>query len=137
MRDKDRERRRAGTLDPTFIDAGLELPRDDLLELRVGGSLRSSEIFQFLKVLDQLASPLLTESGKLLFQTFLRSVEPYIDTSGLLGNPDDIETSGLMAFAAVNKAHLIKGRNSTNLRCRWPIVPGAARSSSHRIFRSS
>ena len=110
MRDKDREQRRAGTLDPSFVDAGLELPRDDLLKLAweaISDPVRSS---QFLKVLDQLVSPLLSENGSLFFQTFLRSVEPYIDTSGLLGNPEDIETSGLVAFAAVKKAHLIKGR---------------------------
>jgi hypothetical protein len=109
--DKDRERRRAGTLDSAFIDAGFELPRDDLLRLvweAISDPARSS---QFLEVLDQLVSPLLSESGKMFFQNFLRSVEPYIDTSGLLGNPDEIETSGLVAIAAVNKACLIKGRS--------------------------
>ena len=110
MREKDRERRRAGTLDPAFIDAGFELPRDDLLGLAweaISDPVRSS---QFLKTLEQLVSPLLSESGKGVFQIFLKSVEPYIDTSGLLGNPDEIEKSGLEAFAAVNKEHLIKGR---------------------------
>ena len=87
MRDKDRERRRAGTLDPAFIDAGFDLPCDDLLRTRKGGDLRSSESSQFLQMLDQLVSPLLSESGKAVFQTFLKSVKPYVDTSGLLGNP--------------------------------------------------
>jgi hypothetical protein len=110
VRDKDRERRRAGTLDPAFIDAGFELPRDDLLRLvweAISDPVRSS---QFLQMLDQLVSPLLSESGKGVFQIFLKSVEPYIDTSGLFGNPDEIEKSSLEAFAAVNKEHLTKGR---------------------------
>jgi hypothetical protein len=110
VRDKDRERRRAGTLDPAFIDAGFELPRDDLLGLvweAISDPVRSS---QFLQTPDQLVSPLLSESGKGVFQIFLRSVEPYVDTSGLLGNPDEIEKSGLGAFAAVNREHLVKGR---------------------------
>ncbi len=109
-RNKDLERRRVGTLDPAFAEAGFELPRDDLLKLvweAISDPVRSS---QFLKMLDQLVSPLLSESGKIFFQTFLRSLEPYIDTSGLLGNSDEIETSGLAALAAANKAHLIKGR---------------------------
>ena len=108
--DKERERRRAGALDPAFIDAGFELPRDDLLRLvweAISDPVRSS---QFLQMLDQLASPFLSESGQRVFQTFLKSVEPYIDTSGLLGNPDEIEKSGLQALAAVNKEHLTKGR---------------------------
>jgi hypothetical protein len=110
VRDKDRERRRAGTLDPAFTDAGFELPRDDLLRLvweAISDPVRAS---QFLKMLDQLVSPLLSEGGKIFFQTSLGSLEPYIDTSGLLGNPDEIEKSGLEAFAAVNKEHLAKGR---------------------------
>jgi hypothetical protein len=32
--EKERERRRAGPLDPAFVDAGMELPRDDLLKSR-------------------------------------------------------------------------------------------------------
>jgi hypothetical protein len=67
VRDKDRERRRAGTLDPAFIDAGFELPRDDLLRLAweaISDPVRSSRFFQ---MLDHLVSPLLSEGGQGFF----------------------------------------------------------------------
>jgi hypothetical protein len=109
-REKERERRIAGPLDPTFVDAGLELPRDDLLRViweAVSDPVGSS---QFLKLLDQLVPPFLSERGKSVFEPFLRGVEPYVDSAGLFGNPDEIGESGLEALAAINHGDLIKGR---------------------------
>jgi hypothetical protein len=108
-REKERERRRAGPLDPAFIGAGFELPRDNLLSLTWETTSDPRGPSQFLKTLEQLVSPFLSEGGGAAFQIFLMSIKPYIDSSGLLGNPDEIEKSGLEALAAVNKAHLIKG----------------------------
>jgi hypothetical protein len=85
--EKERERRRAGPLDSTFVDAEMELPRDDLLRLiweAISDPLGSS---QFLKTLDTLVSPFLSERGKSALETFLKSIEPYVDTAGLFGNP--------------------------------------------------
>jgi hypothetical protein len=87
--EKERERRRAGPLDPAFVDAGMELPRDDLLRLiweAISDPVRSS---QFLKTLDQVASPFLSETGKSALETFLKSIEPYVETGGLFGNPEE------------------------------------------------
>jgi hypothetical protein len=108
--EKDRERRRAGPLDPAFVHAGLEVPRDDLLRLAweaISDPARSS---QFLKTLDYLASPFLSERGKSALETFLKSIEPYVDTAGLFGNPEEIGKSGLEAFIGINEGHLMKGR---------------------------
>lgn len=108
--EKERERRRAGPLDSTFVDAEMELPRDDLLRLiweAISDPLGSS---QFLKTLDTLVSPFLSERGKSALETFLKSIEPYVDTAGLFGNPEEIGESGLEAFAGVNEEHLMKGR---------------------------
>lgn len=65
---------------------------------------------QFLKTLDHLVSPFLSERGRLAFQTFLKSLEPYVDTAGLFGNPEEIGESGLEALAGINGGHLMKGR---------------------------
>jgi hypothetical protein len=108
--EKDRERRRAGTLDQTIIDAGFELPRDDLLKLVWEATSDPARSSQFLERLEQMVSPFLSESGSSAFQIFLKSIRPYIDTSGVLGNPDEIGESGLEAITAVSKEHLVKGR---------------------------
>jgi hypothetical protein len=63
-----------------------------------------------LKKLDHLVSPFLSESGKSVLETFLKSVEPYVDTAGLFGNPEEIGESGLEAFTGINERHLMKGR---------------------------
>ena len=65
---------------------------------------------QFLKKLDHLVSPFLSESGKSVLETFLKSVEPYVGTAGLFGDPEEIGESGLEAFAGINEGHLTKGR---------------------------
>jgi hypothetical protein len=109
-REKDREQRRAGPLDPTFVRAGFELPRDELLRLIWEAISDPVGPSQFLKTLDHLLSPFLSERGKSVFETFLKSVEPYVDTAGLFGNPEEIGESGLEAFAHINAVHLMKGR---------------------------
>ena len=109
-REKDRERRRAGPLDPAFADAGWELPTDDLLRLvweLVSDPLKRSH---FLILLDRLVSPYLSEKGRAFLADFLKGVEPYIDVAGLFGAADEIEKSGLEAFAAIGEADLMKGR---------------------------
>jgi hypothetical protein len=108
--EKEREQRRAGSLDSTFVDAGMELERDDLLRLiweAISDPVGSS---QFLKTLDQLVSPFLSEKGRAIFANVLKGAEPYVDVAGLFGAPDEIGKSGLKALAAVNQADLIKGR---------------------------
>jgi hypothetical protein len=109
-REKEKERRRAGPLDPTFVDAGLELPRDDLLRFIWEAISDPVGPSRFLKTLDHLASPFLSERGKSVLETFLKSIEPYVDTAGLFGNPEEIGESGLEAFAGINEGHLMKGR---------------------------
>jgi hypothetical protein len=109
-REKDGERSKAGPLDPTFVDAGLELPRDDLLRLIWEAISDPGGSSQFLKTLDHLVSPFLSERGKSVLETFLKSIEPYVDTAGLFGNPEEIGESGLEGFAGINEGHLMKGR---------------------------
>ena len=109
-REKEKERRRAGPLDPTFVDAGLELPRDDLLGLMWECVSDPTGPSKFLDVLDELLSPLLSEKGRAILADFLKGVERYVDAAGLFGNPDEIEKSGLEALAAVKEADLMKGR---------------------------
>jgi hypothetical protein len=108
--EKDRERRRAGPLDSAFVDAGMELPRDDVLRLIWEAISDPVGPSQFLKTLDNLVSPFLSERGKTALATFLKSVEPYVETAGLFGNPEEIGESGLEAFAGINEGHLMKGR---------------------------
>ena len=106
---RKRERRRAGPLDPTFVDAGWELPTDDLL--RVIWELISdpAKVSQFLKSLDALVSPCLSEQGQAIFAVFSSGLEPYVDVAGLFGAPDEIGESGLHTLAAINEADLMKG----------------------------
>lgn len=109
-REKDGERRRAGPLDPAFVDAGWELPTDDLLRLvweLVSDPIKRSH---FLILLDRLVSPHLSEKGRAFLADVLKGVEPYIDVAGLFGAADEIEKSGLEAFAAIGEADLMKGR---------------------------
>jgi hypothetical protein len=108
--EKERERRRAGQLDPTLVDAGWELPTDDLLKLVWESISDPTKISQFLKSFDALVSPYLSEQGQAIFAVFLNSLEPYVDVAGLLGAPDEIEKSGLGSLPAVNERDLAKGR---------------------------
>lgn len=109
-REKARERRRAGPLDPTFVDAGLELPADDLLRLVWELVSDPTKASQFLKSLDALVSPYLSGQGKAIFAVFLSGLEPYVDVAGLFGADDEIEKSGLEALAAIKEEDLMKGR---------------------------
>jgi hypothetical protein len=109
-REKETERRRAGPLDPTFIDAGWELATDDLLRLVWESVSDPTKASQFLKSLDALVSPYLSEHGQAIFAVFLSGLEPYVDVAGLFGAPDEIEKSGLEALAAINEGDLTKGR---------------------------
>src|SRR5271166_1975013 len=58
--EKERERRRAGPLDPTFVDAGWELSTDDLLRVVWESISDPTKASQFLKSLDALVSPYLS-----------------------------------------------------------------------------
>jgi hypothetical protein len=109
-REKEKERRRAGPLDPAFVDAGLELPVDDLLRLLWESVSDPTGPSKFLNVLDQLLSPFLSEKGGAILADFLKGVGPYIDLAGLFGAPDEIGRSGLEALAAINEGDLMKGR---------------------------
>ena len=109
-REKERERRRAGPLDPRFVKAGFELPPDDLLDLvweLVSDPSGPSKLF---KVLDQLVSPYLSDRSRSIYGDTLKNVEPYVNVAGLFGAPDEIEKSGLEAFASIGGADLLKGR---------------------------
>ena len=109
-REQERERRRAGPLDPTFIDAGWEVPTDDLLRVIWESISDPAEVSQFLKSLDALVSPYLSEQGQAIFAVFLSGLEPYVDVAGLFGAPDEIGESGLEALAAISEGDLMKGR---------------------------
>jgi hypothetical protein len=109
-REKERERRRAGPLDSTFVDAGMELPRDDLLGLIWEAVSDPTGPSRFLGVLDQLVSPYLSEKGQVFLADFLKGVEPYVDVAGLFGAPDEIGKSGLEALAVITEGDLMKGR---------------------------
>jgi hypothetical protein len=109
-REKERERRRAGPLDPTFVDAGLELPRDGLLRLSWEAISDPAGSSQFLKTLDQLLSPFLSEKGRASLTDFLKGVDRNIDPAGLFGAPDEIGKSGLEALTAAGDGDLMKGR---------------------------
>jgi hypothetical protein len=109
-REKEAERRRAGPLDPTFVDAGWELSTDDLLGVAWESVSDPTKASQFLKSLDALVSLYLSEQGQAIFAVFLSSLEPYVDVAGLFGAPDEIEKSGLEALASINEGDLTKGR---------------------------
>ena len=110
-REKDAERRKAGPLDPAFVDAGLELPRDDFLEEPYGRrSPTQGKSNQFLKMLHQLVSPFLSEKGQASLTDFLKGVEQYVDPSGLFGARDEIGKSGLKALTATTEGDRMKGR---------------------------
>jgi hypothetical protein len=111
-REKERERRRAGQLDPTLVDAGWELPPDDLLKLVWESISDPTKASQFLKSLDAVISPYLSEQGRAIFAVFLSTLEPYVDVAGLFGAPDEIEKSGLEALRAVKEGDLTKGRRA-------------------------
>lgn len=65
---------------------------------------------QFLKSLDALVSPYLSEQAQAIFAVFSSGLEPYVDVAGLFGAPDEIGESGLEALAAINEGDLMKGR---------------------------
>jgi hypothetical protein len=109
-RDKETERRRAGPLDPTFVDAGFELPIDDLLRLIWESISDPAGPSQLLKLLSQLASPFLSAKGQAIFADLLKGLEPYVDVAGVFGARDEIGESGLEALAAINEGDLMKGR---------------------------
>ena len=109
-REKEVERRRAGPLDPAFVDAGLELLTDDLLRLIWESVSDPTGPSKFLNVVDQRLSPFLSEKGRAILADFFKGVEPHIDLAGLFGAPDEIGESGLEALAAINEGDLMKGR---------------------------
>jgi hypothetical protein len=108
--EKERERRRVGPLDPTLVDAGFELPRDDLLKLARESVSDPAGPSKFSVVLDGMLSPFLSENGRATFTELLKGVERYVDPSGLFGARDEIERSGLEALAATSQGDLLKGR---------------------------
>jgi hypothetical protein len=108
--EKERERRRAGPFDPTFGNAGWEVPRDDILRLVWEMVSDPAKQSHFLKVLDQLVSPYVSEKGRASVAGFLKGVEPYGNVAGLFGAPDEIGKSGLKALAAIGEVDLMKGR---------------------------
>jgi hypothetical protein len=109
-REMERELRRAGPLDQTFIEAGLTPPPDYVLgfisELVWGPAGPS----QLLKSIEELASPFLSDKGQAILAGFLRDLEPYVAVAGLFGDPQEIERSGLKALDAINGGDLMKGR---------------------------
>ncbi len=108
--EKKRERRRAGPYDPSFVDAGWELPRDDILRLAwelVSDPVKRSH---FLNVLGQIMSPYLSDKGRESVADYLKGVEAYVDVAGMFGAPDEIGRSGLKTLAGSNEGDLMKGR---------------------------
>jgi hypothetical protein len=57
-----------------------------------------------------LTGSVLSGNQQSALKTFLKSIEPYVDTAGLFGNPEEIGESGLEAFTGINEEHLMKGR---------------------------
>jgi hypothetical protein len=109
-RDKERERRRAGPYDPSFVDAGWGLPRDDILRLVWESVSDPAGPSQLLKLLGNLASPFLSDKGQAILAELLKGAEPYVHVAGLFGAPYEIEKSGLNALAAIGEEDLMKGR---------------------------
>jgi hypothetical protein len=109
--EKEAERRRAGALDPTFVAARFELPRDDLLRLSWESVSDPAGPSQFLKTISRIASPFLSEKGQAFFGDLLKSTGPYINVSGVFGDPDDIGKSGLEALSVITGPDLTKGRH--------------------------
>jgi hypothetical protein len=107
--ERARERRRAGPLDPTFVDAGLEMPTDDLLRLVWESVSDPTEPSKFLNVIDQRVSPFLSEKGRAIVADLSKAVEPHVNLAGLFGASDEIGKSGLEDLAAINEGDLIKG----------------------------
>ena len=107
-REKEAERRRAGPLDPTFVAARIELPRDDLLRLIWESVSDPAGPSHFLKTVSQIASPFLSDKGQAFFEDLLKGAGPNINVAGVFGDPDDIEKSGLEALGLVRGPDLIK-----------------------------
>jgi hypothetical protein len=109
-REKEAERRRAGPLDPTFVAAGFELPRDDLLRLTREWISDPAGPSRLMETARHLAWPFLSEKGQAVFADLLKGAERYINIAGMFGNPDDIEKSGLEGLCAITGPDLMKGR---------------------------
>jgi hypothetical protein len=104
------ELRRAGPIDPDLAAAGLPPPSADILNLAselVWGSEGST---QLLTSLEERISPFASEKGRVVLSEFLRGLESYVATTGLFGNPDEIEKSGLEVLARIGNGDLLKGR---------------------------
>jgi len=109
-RQMEAELRKAGPLDPTLASTGLAPPSGDMLNLISELVWGSKGPTQALKSLETLISPFASDKGRELLAEFLRGLEPYVETAGLFGNPDEIENSGLDALAKVSDGDLQKAR---------------------------
>ena len=85
-------------------------PSGDLLNVASELVWGSEGPTQLLTLLETWISPLASEQGRGVLSEFLRSLEPYVATTGLFGNPDEIEKSGLEALATIGEGDLLKGR---------------------------
>jgi hypothetical protein len=104
------ELRRAGSLDPDLAAAGLAPPSGDMLNLASELVWGSEGPTQLLTLLETRISPFASEKGREVMSEFLGGLEPYVATTGLFGNPDEIEKSGLEALATIGEGDLLKGR---------------------------
>ena len=104
------ELRRAGSIDPDLAAAGLVPPSGDLLNVASELIWGSEDPTQLLTLLETWISPLAPEKGREVLSDFLSSLEPYVATTGLFGNPDEIEKSGLEALATIGEGDLLRGR---------------------------
>jgi hypothetical protein len=109
-REKQAELRRAGPIDPDLAAAGLPPPCGDMLNFASELVWGSEGATQLLTSLETRISPFASEKGREVLSEFLRGLESYVATTGLFGNPDEIEKSGLEALATIGADDLLKGR---------------------------
>ena len=65
---------------------------------------------QILRSLEKLIFPFASERGQDVLADFLRAIEPYVAATGIFGNPDWMEGSGLELLDTVSAGDLLKAR---------------------------
>jgi hypothetical protein len=103
------ELRKAGPLDPSFAELAPE--PEDILKFMLASVWGCGNPSQtILGWLEKLIFPFASERGQKVLADFLRAIEPYVAATGIFGNPDWIEGSGLELLDTVSADDLLKAR---------------------------
>jgi hypothetical protein len=106
--EKTVELRKAGPLDPSLAELAPE--PEDVLKFMVELVWGCGNPPQITLSSEKLIFPFASERGQEVLADLLRAIEPYVAATGIFGNPDWIEGSGLELLDTVSAGDLLKAR---------------------------